>query len=780
MFPVRLIQYLILFFTSLFFISCDIKKEIKQSGYFFDFETDSVDACWIALNTRIKTESYSGQWCTTVNKDSQYGGGYAGNYPDSLQGRNIAMNFSCWVKAPDLQSNVNIAIALSVGDSVIFWNSVEIKKVLKEVNKWEKLEQTINFPASHTLKNVAFKLFLWSADGKSEGYMDDLSISFNEMETPSFIPQVESWKFENDKIFNEAKLYVEFGNLKDSLVDFELIDLPIKKVADSLITSDFVSKAVSGKISWIKDGTSYTNVESKIKFNNTKEVKRIALVILLNKNPNEFFLPGGLLNGSIQNEVWLGKEGLKASDGKNSILLYHQSAISSIQYEAEKKQLWINLDFSGDHPQVRAPLLNNGKKGVFENWSSSIYKKDDVLNSTFKYYLGEDVGSTPRFMNSPKGYEATYIWTEHADYGDIRTHKAVCFGDENISEANKSVGGFCKYKIPVTKSVFYSNDDQQNNSVNDIRFVTPVANIKQTTGFLTLLKELKNDGFEICLHTPDQYTAEKKLVIEAIDFFKENFNSSTWIDHGYDNGASDNREDFVCDGLDQSSKYFMRDVWEKSEVKYFWNSYHEDVTPYNGLGFENHLMSPFYGFGGAFPNPILFQHPTRSGNLYSWVSNSLLDYDNANWWSYYFNTKTITEFIKSRGTLINHCYPARVNDRNGFWIFENGVIKSHPEFDKALALLASYRDKGQLNITTIPEYSQYIIDVSKVELKVVGNGIFEIKNNSGHIIEGFSMVVKANNVEVLNRAIKTKRVNDEIIFWFDLNKSVIIKIIDAK
>src|SRR6185369_8707437 len=125
--------------------------------------------------------------------------------------------------------------------------------------------------------------------------------------------------------------------------------------------------------------------------------------------------------------------------------------------------------------------------------------------------------------------------------------------------------GFVKNKIPVTKSVFYSNPEKILNSESRHKsiFTTPIASIKNTRGFMEFLKQLQLEGNEICLHTPDQYTSKKSLVEEACAYMQKNFQAVTWIDHGYNNGPKNNREAFVCDGLNKNSPSYAGDAWEK-------------------------------------------------------------------------------------------------------------------------------------------------------------------------------------------------------------------------
>ena len=66
-----------------------------------------------------------------------------------------------------------------------------------------------------------------------------------------------------------------------------------------------------------------------------------------------------------------------------------------------------------------------------------------------------------RLMNNPDGIPASMVWTEHADFSDIRTQRAVMFGSEEIVSADSAISGFVGHGIPVTKSVFYDNPTKE-------------------------------------------------------------------------------------------------------------------------------------------------------------------------------------------------------------------------------------------------------------------------------------------------------------------------------
>ena len=223
-------------------------------------------------------------------------------------------------------------------------------------------------------------------------------------------------------------------------------------------------------------------------------------------------------------------------------------------------------------------------------------------------------------------------------------------------------------------------------------------------GYLGFLQQLMKEGNEICLHTPDQFTSTGKLVEEACAFMKNNFNSVTWIDHGYNNGTKNNREAFVCDGLNPSSPSYSKLIWEKYGVHYFWNSYYEDFVTEDSLFFDfnGSLMHPYPGYGDAAPAPLYWKHPTRTGNFYSWMTRDLLEMHDPESWNYHFSSERLNDLVQQRAVKFEHCYPAGSIEGKGYWKKDSlNKIVITPQFEHALEQLSSYRDRGLINLTTV-------------------------------------------------------------------------------
>jgi hypothetical protein len=507
-------------------------------------------------------------------------------------------------------------------------------------------------------------------------------------------------------------------------------------------------------------------------FRKDVQVIRQALMLNITQPLVEVYRKNTLVDTeNFQNEYWLGKEGARFGKGNNTFFIYHVPGVSSLQLNTQKNQLIINLDYNKDHPFQHFPLRDSLMHEK-EDLSCSVFKAGDVRKNFFSVHAGKPVIHIPRLMLNPNGFPAAHVFTEHADWTDLRTHRAVYFGSEEITAAKKATAGFVKHKIPVTKSVFYSNPDSvlNNQSRHKSIFTTPIANIKGTKGYLKFLQQLKKGGNEICLHTPDQFTAPRALVDEACAYMKKNFNSVSWIDHGYNNGPKNNREAFVCDGLNSSSSSYSKDVWEKYGVKYFWNSYYEDFVTDDSLFFDfnGSIMHPYPGFGDASPTPNYWKHPTRTGNFYSWPTRDLLEMPDPSSWNYHFSTERMNDFVQQRAIKFEHCYPAGSIAGSGFWRFnaENKLIVD-PEFDKALQQLASFRDSGLINLTTVRALLDYWIACEQIRFEYPDSATVIITNPGKQEVKGVSFAVSAAEIAA-DKEFQKKASGVEFLFWLDL------------
>jgi len=483
---------------------------------------------------------------------------------------------------------------------------------------------------------------------------------------------------------------------------------------------------------------------------------------------------------NFQTEYWLGHEGVSFGKGDNSLTTYHNSDISSMQLLTLKNQLWINLDYEKDHPFFQFPL-NNDSTDWKVDWSCSKYEKKAKKNYQFSFFAGSKTESLPRFMKNPNGFLATYIWTEHADFTDIRTNRAVYFGSEKITEADSATGGFVKYQIPVTKSIFYNNVDQVSNSkISGNAFQSLECSFLEDSDFQDFLFQLKKNKIEICLHTPEQFTTTRPQLETALAGMQKDFQSVSWIDHGDNNHLENNREDMVCDGTLKNSPYYAADLWKKYGLKYFWNSYYEDYLTFMNWGFPCSVEQPYSGFGDFFPNPDFWTN-TRTPGIWHWASKSVTYVENDGLWDYKFSDNILNNFVHDWGVGINHTYPAWVDPAKGFWVYAtDSTLIAAKGFNRTLERMSKLKDEERLNVCTVEDFMDYQLALQLVSYQIQTDGRVKITNNGKGEIKDLAFATKGIAVTVDMLIPNQKMANGEIIFWFDLlpDETKLIRVIN--
>jgi len=448
-----------------------------------------------------------------------------------------------------------------------------------------------------------------------------------------------------------------------------------------------------------------------------------------------------------QSYYWLDHEGVRFGAGKQCAFLYHTPEVSSLELNTGKRDLLVNLDHMDDHHYVQQ--IQGNQVGKVRH-PSEYHALQERMNS-FSLVVGYQPKVMPRFMSQPYGYLATHVWTEHADDQTLETNRAIYFGSEKITDASKSIGGFVKYGIPVTKSVFYSNPYYKQDGHSSIA-------IQQRPDFLSFLDQLQARGNEIVLHTlyPYEIRHYQPTTEQALAFMKNRFDSVTWIDHGYLTSS------FAFDGLDIKSPHYLANLWEKYDTRYFWHYSSEDTANVN-----NSLDLYQTRQGDDLRTPLYWQHPTVTGPFYTWAA-AVVPEDTL----HQYNGKNLYELVHNRGVLMNHTYLARVpgGKRGGSFVIRDakGDWVIHPSFDKLLNKMATLRDQGDLYLTTVRDIMDYWLHVSQVQMSYAPNGAVYLKNESGHLIKGLSMATRSKEVYVNGKKPLQREVDGDLIFWFDL------------
>lgn len=714
---------------------------------------------------------------------------------DSLSGKNLTLVSKLSVKA-SANSGAMLVLSIVRNDSSLFWHGVNFNSNSDSL-QWVSLHDTVYLPASVT-KGSSLQYYIWNP-AQSILLVTKPQVQLNKLQLPVFTPTF-VWDtatgagaviFRND--FYQLMFDQTTGQiwLADSSENKHLG--PLHWWSETVKPSGFFSSAAWKYLGFARQGskttfsftirtrreitnlhlvtdslTGHLSLEMEVRFKRKTNIWRQALIVPYHGTVEKVFRQNALLDkADFQLEYYLGKGGAIISD----LALLHQTSLSSVQLNTKQKTLIFNLDYAEDHPLIHYPL-SESIEDHFEDISFSHRRKNKQVKYFMDWFVGVNPRTLPRFMPVPAGYQAAVIWTEHADWADIRTHRAVNFGHDSITEAGSSTGGFVYYDIPVTRSVFYHNPDSVTNTLisgglfNDLH-----STIKTDTAFYNLLQQLRLQGHEICLHSPEQYSSNRKWMKSALQFMQQQFGSPVWIDHGYGNSAKSNRENLVGDGLLPGSRHFSADLWKQYGIRYFWNPSLEEKGQYNRYGFYGNMMIPYPGFGDVFPVQAASKHPAAHDG-WLWNTSGTLEVPEDGLWDYYFHPERLENLVAFNSVWINHVYPAWASERKGFWQFDGlGGLQAMPGLNRALHRLAAYKQKGLILPMTIQSFMDYreAVELCKV-IPVEANKVL-IVNQSGKPIKDLSLAIHAESVWVDGAVPQSKRRGDDIIFWFDLGAS---------
>lgn len=767
-----------------------------------DMDSPTESFPWINMTTLKQGDAFSGKNYSSTNSSSPFGLGYQGAFPEACRNKNLHILISEYLRTNVIGNEFLMVVSIFSGDSIVFWNSFNVSDRILKKSNWTNIRNEINIPATFTQPNFTFSVYLWNKDGKGVVDIDDLQFDFEEMKIPSFLPEgfvkntIESgWqkltarkdfacyynkeagniRFLNsigDTLIHSLSLVSEWKDDKQEIRHIWSQNFRLKK--DSITEEGiYYLLSASNEVSVNEieilagnDGNLVFNIHTLF----TKDINlfRHALAVQYALPLKEVYKKNTLLDSAaFKSEYWLNKEGFMLSNSKTAFILYHPENVSSIQLNPAGKFALINLDYAMDHPLMHFPLLSKSQ-GKFEDHSTSLYKAKDKINSSFTFYLSTPQIKFPRMLNNPRGFLSSFVWTEHADFSDLRLHKAVYYGSEKINEPDKAVGGFVGNSIPVTKSYFYSNPENLNNAEKVGFLPGMVESYKEDPAFAVFLKQLYESGYEICLHTPDPNTSNRNLISEALEKNKREFFSSTWIDHGYDNSEKSNRENLMCDGTDSTSNWYCADLWKKYGINYLWNSFYEDTNIFAGYGFNSFFSYPYSGWGDAFPVPVYWRSKTRTADFIHWGTMSTWDPPEQTYWQYFFNNLRLNDLVNNRSSVILHSYPARVDSSSGYYLFKDGVAIANESFNDALKTLSGYRRQSKIWLTTIHEMLDYRLLLEKISFQVQSNGNILLSNTSKSRIAGVTFSVLGNEVYAKDKKIETKVINEELVFWFDM------------
>lgn len=736
----------------------------KAQLYTNDFENlQEWNAPWFNLHIVSDSDTTTGNHVCLCDTMHEYGFGFGINADKELLHQNANLRFGFRFKSV---ADTRADIVVSIDDTIRnrYWAAYPLSNYVNDTTEWSQVQLDLNFPAIYT-QGSTIKVYVWNK-ASEKLYFDDAQLAIRSDVFPSYQPEIEH---EPDSTFNP------FVWLSPYLIPVvEYIDANGDTLSDpSIIETKYDDGwGVNSKQVPLTVIATFVNIETTFK----EDVKLLRLAYMLP-------LPEGKLTvyrrnqhidtTDFQNSYYLDREGFSIENDYFGISVYHDMGISSLQLNTEDRTVCFNIDYWRDHPLIHFPMRAD-TSDFFEDISYREVRKGEKLKGKIKVFnnASEDL---PRIMPVWDGYQSAFIFTEHADWTDLRTHRAVLFGNEHITKPEEAVGGFCYFNIPVTKSVFYWNPDNITNAkTSHGLFPEPIASIKTDKEFYKLLKTIKKKGFEICLHSPEIYTTIPSEFPKAMRFMRRNFGTKSWIDHGYNNGPDKNREDMVCDGLLSNSPYYSVDLWKKNGVRYLWNAYYEE-NRMERLNFDSHFVQPFDGFGDALPNRQITTLPDGSKDFLLWSTPSTLEVNEDREWYYYFDSIRLQHLVDQHNVFITHVYPAWSNPYRGFWQYnENGTAVAMPGFNFALSQLAHFRDEKKILPTTIEKYLSYYEKLNSIEYLIIDNKTIQLTNHN-ESIKGLTLLC-TKPIVVEGKPIDFRKVDEGYLVWFDLEKNETVTI----
>ena len=703
------------------------------------------------LNLHIVADSTSAEENFVCICDSlrDYGLGFVIDKP--FQNQNLSCRYGFRFKA---KADTKATLVISIDDTIHnrYWASYPLADFVDSNSDWSEAHLDLVFPFDYTHESE-IKGFIWNKD-KETLLFDDARLEIDALSMSRYLPE-----YKQDSLIRlgiSSKIFIPI---------VEYINTQGDTINDPLVADNEIS---------LKQEGNRLIVSTETVFKQDLRLLRLAYILPLPEGQLTVYRRNQHIDSTIfQPTYYLDREGFSIINDSLSLSTYHNTGISSLQLDAENRTACFNIDYWRDHPLLHYPMRSD-TTDYFEDISYRDIKAGDILKGEFILYLTVPK-DLPRLMPVWGGYQSAFIFTEHADWTDLRTHRAVLFGNEHITKPEDAVGGFCYFNIPVTKSVFYWNPDNITNAeTSGGRFTGPIASIKTDTEFFKLLKDIKKEGFEICLHSPEIYTTLPNEFPAAMQFMKKQFGTVSWIDHGYNNETKKNREDLVCDGLLPDSPQYAVDLWKENGVRYLWNPYYEEnrMERYN---FDSHFVQPYDGFGDALPNRQITTLPNGDKDFLLWSTPSTLEVNEDFEWYYFFDSIRLQRLVDQHNVFITHTYPAWSNPWRAFWQYnENGTAVAMPGFNFALSQLSRFREEKKILPTTVQEYLNYYEKLLNIDYQITDNHTISL-TNQGESIEGLTLLC-AKPVVVEGKVINYRKAEEGYLVWFDLKKSETVTI----
>lgn len=783
---------LLLLFSSFFSI-----YNANAQSFFFNFDDEIDDSVLRNVHLHEDSSAYSGKFVYKSKPEEKYALGMEFPVDDAIGNHNGLLSIDMMLRSDSLKETVFV-LSIIKDEKTILWKKFPLNRnFYVSDNQWHAKNLSIKIP-NDFLKNSIIKCYFLNTE-KEEFYVDDLSFKIEYFDLPDFLNEIEVQQYP-EYLYNTSNhdfINILYSKKERNIIladdEFRIMTKPLSIVNSFVYEGDTIDYQ-SDRWKMISDGsksdTSYyvfknedeffsyhlkiesrdadPNADFYLTMKAKKDVNIVKSSLLMSFRYDDFIIyRKNMYVDSLdyQDVYYLDKEGFSLVCHDKQLNLYHPDKVSSIQIDTRNSDVFINMDYHYDHLLGHYQLMDTSNYCIDK--SMTFMQKKSTLSSKFSLSLTEK-SELPRIMPVMDAYESAVIFTEHADWADIKTHRATYFGREDIADADSAVGGFVYYDVPITKSVFYNNPDSVTNLEKNAAFPGLHSTVMTDSLLFDFLKQLDDKGFDICLHTPEQYTSDRDNLDESLSFMKEHFASPSWIDHGYNNSSTNNREDLICDGLDSLSPYYVYDLWKEHGVSYPFNPTYEEMMVFHEYFFENQLMQPYPGFGDALPLPKTMSLPNYP-DILLWTTFSTME-PNSNWaWGFFFSQDNLDKIVDFRNVYITHCYPPWVTLERGYWEIKDGTIFAKKGFDEALKKIAELKDQHLMLPTTIADYMRYQEQLRKLEYRVNADGVVSLVNHNDVIIKGLSLIC-TEEMKIENKEYKMKKTKsgDEWIISFDI------------
>jgi hypothetical protein len=409
---------------------------------------------------------------------------------------------------------------------------------------------------------------------------------------------------------------------------------------------------------------------------------------------------------------------------------------------------------SGDyHPSLSFPFRLDGK---------SIPNFDSVLTlnegQSREYRVRFD-RFLPQYAFRPwlhrDGFEATYIWTEHACHTAIPMHKAAYFGRSDVDHPSLSSGGFCHYSIPVTKSIHWTNRKLVTNAGQSSSCPGLMTSVDDAE-FQKFLKKLTTSAnyIELCLHCADPAGSTTNQTSRSLAEFTANLSpTATWIDHIWlkpDGNVSGCPEAFVCEGATNGSQWFHASVWQEYGIRFFWTPVYEYSRRFFSRVLPQSNGEPFYRFVSDIEDCGLIHQwywRSRSAIQGAWEWSTLSAEQvggSADDWRSAYSEEALNAFVERNGIYINHAYPAYAGDTSAYVTRDGKEFVISAGFDAALANLARFRDQHKVRLESIKGFFEHVEKLEQVRFMKSSGHCCILRNEGSEPIDGFTIAIYGN------------------------------------